>query len=165
MNSAHRSLTRRRVPLSAAAALVLLSAAGCSFTEDSDDSGAPAVPTPSPQAASVCRALHKELPTTVDGLKRRTAGPASDFTAVWGDPAVQLRCGVARPEALTASTRSAEVNGVDWLPEKQKHGYRFTTVLRRAYVEVTVPARYAPEVNPLLDLAHAVKKTVPKGVA
>lgn len=165
MNSAHRSPTRRRVPLSAAAALVLLSAAGCSFNEDSDGSAAPAVPTPSPRAASVCRALHKELPRTVDGLKRRTAEPSSDFTAVWGDPAVQLRCGVARPRALTASTESAEVNGVDWLPEKQQHGYRFTTVLRRAYVEVTVPSAYAPEVNPLLDLARAVRKTVPKGVA
>ncbi|AQW53658.1 DUF3515 domain-containing protein [Streptomyces violaceusniger] len=161
MNCAHRSLTRRLVPL----ALALVPIAGCSFIGDSDDSVALAVPSPSAQAAAVCRALHKELPSTVDGLKRGTAEPASDYTAVWGDPAVQLRCGVPRPAAMSSTTESAEVNGVAWLPEKQKDGYRFTTVLRRAYVEVTVPRKYAPEINALLDFAKAVKKTVPKGVA
>ncbi|WP_243980575.1 DUF3515 domain-containing protein [Streptomyces sp. NEAU-YJ-81] len=165
MNCAHRSLTRRLVPLSATMALALVPMAGCSFIGDSDDSVALAVPSPSAQAAAVCRALHKELPTTVNGLKRGTAEPASDYTAVWGDPAVQLRCGVPRPAAMGSKTESAEVNGVEWLPEKQKDGYRFTTVLRRAYVEVTVPGKYAPEINALLDLAKAVKKTVPKGVA
>ncbi|WP_432039077.1 DUF3515 domain-containing protein [Streptomyces cucumeris] len=165
MNSAHRTSTRRSVPLAAAAALVLCAVAGCSFTNDSDDTGAPAVPEPTKQAAAFCRALHKELPRTVNGLKRGTADPVSDFTAVWGDPAVQLRCGVSRPAAAATSTRSAGVNGVEWLPEEQDDGYRFTTVLRRAYVEVTVPEKYAPEVDPLIDLADAVKKTVPEGVA
>ncbi|WP_307821947.1 DUF3515 domain-containing protein [Streptomyces coffeae] len=165
MNSAHRSSTRKIAPLAATAALVLFSVAGCSFTEDSDDSAAPAVPKPTKQAAALCRALHKELPGTVNGLKRREPEPASEFTAVWGDPAVSLRCGVSRPAAMSASTRSAGVNGVEWLPEKRDDGYRFTTVLRRAYVEVTVPEKYAPEVDPLIDLASAVKKTVPEGVA
>ncbi|WP_432253285.1 DUF3515 domain-containing protein [Streptomyces sp. HNM1019] len=165
MNSAYRNPTRRLVPLSAAAALALMPVAGCSFTGDSDDTKASAVPSPAPRAAAMCRTLHKELPDAVNGLKRGTADPSSDYTAVWGDPAVQLRCGVPRPEAMGSKTASAEVNGVDWLPEKRDDGYRFTTVLRRAYVEVTVPRKYSPEVNPLLDLARAVKKTVPKGVA
>ena len=119
----------------------------------------------------MCRALHKDLPRTVDGLRRRTAGPASDFTAVWGDPAVRLRCGVARPKVLdpgdehySPRSEAAEVNGVDWLPRKQGDGYRFTTVLRRAFVEVTVPGKYAPEVDALIDLAGPVKKTIPMGV-
>ncbi len=146
-------------------ALALVPLAGCSFIGDSDDGVALAVPSPSAQAAAVCRALHKELPTTVNGLKQGTAKPASDYTAVWGDPAVQLRCGVPRPAAMGSTTASAEVNGVEWLPEKRKDGYRFTTVLRRAYVEVTVPKKYAPEINALIDFAKAVKKTVPKGVA
>ncbi|MGV9854170.1 DUF3515 domain-containing protein [Streptomyces endocoffeicus] len=165
MNSAHRSLARRLVPLSAAVALALVPVAGCSSTGDSDDTEALAVPTPAPQAAAICRALHKELPDAVNGLKRGTAEPASDYTAVWGDPAVQLRCGVPRPEAMGSKTDSAEVDGVEWLPEKRDDGYRFTTVLRRAYVEVTVPKKYSPEINPLVDLARAVEKTVPKGVA
>ncbi|WNE99106.1 DUF3515 domain-containing protein [Streptomyces luomodiensis] len=150
--------------MAATVALALVPVAGCSFAKDSGDADVP-VPTPSPQAVAMCRALHKELPGTVNGLERRTAEPASDYTALWGDPAVRLRCGVPRSEAMTSATESVEVNGVDWLPEKQKDGYRFTTVLRRAYVEVTVPGKYAPEINVLLDLAHAVKETVPKGVA
>ncbi|MCK7627062.1 DUF3515 domain-containing protein [Streptomyces sp. RS10V-4] len=156
---------RRRFP----AALTLLAAvsatAGCS--------SAPQVPVPSPtgEAARQCRALHRDLPRTVDGLTRGTAEPVSDFTAIWGDPAVELRCGVPKPEVLRHGSEhynpnpdSAEVNGVQWLFEKQDDGYRFTTVLRKVYVEVTVPGKYAPEVNVLPDLAPAVRSTIPAGV-
>jgi hypothetical protein len=143
---------------------VLFAAVGCSAPEV-------AVPSPEGEAAAHCRALHKELPQTVDGMERGTAEPVSDFTAMWGDPAVQLRCGVRKPAVLTAGSEhynpkadAAEVNGVEWLFEKQDDGYRFTTVLRKAYVEVNVPGKYAPEVGVLTDLADAVKKTVPAGV-
>ncbi|MGW3564065.1 DUF3515 domain-containing protein [Streptomyces sp. NPDC000941] len=171
MNSAHRSPTRRIVSTSAAAALLVLSAAGCSFIGGSDGSLSLTVPKPPAEMATLCRALHKELPKTVEGLEQRTPKPASDLTAAWGDPAIKLRCGVAKPAVLTPGTEhynpytpSADINGVQWLPEQQDDGYRFTTVLRKAYVEVTVPGKYAPEVNPLVDLANAVKKTVPEGV-
>ncbi|MEN2422166.1 DUF3515 domain-containing protein [Streptomyces rimosus] len=145
---------------------VAFAAVGCS-------SSVP-VAAPSPEGASArqCRALHEELPRTVDGLERGTADPVSDFTAVWGDPAVRLRCGVDKPAVLTPGSEhynpgadAAEVNGVEWLFEKQgDEGYRFTTVLRKTYVEVSVPGKYAPEVDVLTDLAAAVKKTVPAGV-
>ncbi|UNO39735.1 DUF3515 domain-containing protein [Streptomyces sp. MST-110588] len=151
---------------------VLFTAVGCAAQR-------PAVPVPTPRGDSVrhCRALHKELPKTLDGAGRGTAEPASDFTAVWGDPAVRLRCGVPKPEVLTPGSEhynpnadAAEVNGVEWLFEKERDqdkndiGYRFTTVLRKTYVEVTVPKEHAPEVNVLTDLADAVKKTIPAGV-
>ncbi|MFD7663299.1 DUF3515 domain-containing protein [Streptomyces sp. NPDC059788] len=130
-----------------------------------------AAPAPTGGAARQCRALQKELPRTVDGLERGTADPVSDFTAVWGDPAVRLRCGVPKPAVLTPGSEhynpgadAAEVNGVEWLFEKQDDGYRFTTVLRKTYVEVRVPGKYTPEVDVLTDLAGAVKKTVPAGV-
>lgn len=152
-------------------ALLLLSAAGCSLTGDADGSLSLTVPKPTAEAARLCRALHKELPKTVEGLKRRTPEPASELTAAWGAPAIKLRCGVGKPLDLTPGTEhydpyasSAMVDGVMWLPEQLDDGYRFTTVLRRAYVEVTVPGKYAPEVNPLVDLASAVKKNVPEGV-
>jgi hypothetical protein len=154
-----------------AAALLVLTAVGCSFTDDSDGGGAISVPTPSTSAAKLCRALHQQLPEKVNGLRRRTTKPVSDYTAAWGNPAVQLRCGVPRPAKLSPGSadynpgaEAIEVNGVSWLPQKLSGGYRFTTVLRKAYVEVTVPAKYAPEVNPLLDLAKPVGKTVPVGV-
>jgi Protein of unknown function (DUF3515) len=144
---------------------LLTAAAGCSFT---DGGGARPVPTPSARAAEMCRKLQKQLPGTVDGLDRSASGPDSDFAADWGDPAVQLRCGVPRPELLTPGSEhynptadGVEVNGVLWLPEKQDDGYRFTTSGRKAFIELTVPGEYAPEVNALTDLADAVKKTVP----
>ncbi|MFI6767156.1 DUF3515 domain-containing protein [Streptomyces sp. NPDC050355] len=160
-----RVICARRRYLALPLLTVLVGAVSCSSSEDV------AVPSPPGEAARHCRALHKELPRTVDGLARRTAEPVSDFTAIWGDPAVKLRCGVPKPDVLTYGSEhynpkadAAEVNGVEWLFEKQDDGYRFTTVLRKAYVEVTVPGKYAPEVDALTDLAGAVRKTVPKGV-
>ncbi|MGW1837370.1 DUF3515 domain-containing protein [Streptomyces sp. BBFR2] len=145
--------------------LAVLCAAGCSSAAEVTP------PAPEGAAAGYCRALHKELPGTVDGLARRSTGPASEYTAAWGDPAVQLRCGVPKPGTLTSGSEhynptadAADVNGVSWFLEKRDDGYRFTTVLRKAYVEVTVPGKYAPEVNALTDLAAAVRKTVPEGV-
>lgn len=91
------------------------------------------------------------------------------YTAVWGDPGIELRCGVPRPEVLTPGSEhynpAAEavgVNGVEWLLEEREDGYRFTTTGRSAFVELTVPAEYAPEVGVLTDLADAVKEAVPE---
>ncbi|WP_327392946.1 MULTISPECIES: DUF3515 domain-containing protein [unclassified Streptomyces] len=147
-------------------ALVALTTAACSFT---GDSAGPAAPSPSGRAAKACRALHDALPKRVDGQRSGTTEPESDYTAVWGDPAVELRCGVAEPAKLTPGNEeynptsdAVEVNGVPWLSEQRKGGYRFTTTDKVAYVEVTVPDDYAPEVNPLTDLSDAVKRTVPK---
>ncbi|MCC3770688.1 DUF3515 domain-containing protein [Streptomyces sp. UNOC14_S4] len=118
--------------------------------------------------------MHKALPDSVDGLKRRTADPESDFTAVWGDPAVSLRCGVKRPEIIRAgsttyapTTGSVEADGVEWLPERQPDGsVRCTTVHREVWVEVTLPKKVAGDagdIGALTDLADAVKKTIPFG--
>ncbi|MFD7918640.1 DUF3515 domain-containing protein [Streptomyces sp. NPDC059740] len=161
------SSSRRRslaLPLFALA----LAAAGCS---SSDGGPAVAVPHPSGDDPAHCRALAKRLPDTVAGAHRRTTDPVSPYTAAWGDPAVQLRCGVAKPEALQPGSEhynpdadSADVNGVEWLFEKQDDGYLFTTVLRKTYVAVRVPGHYSPEVDALVDLASAVRSTVPAGV-
>lgn len=156
---------RRRRCLALSVLTVLYATVSCSSSVDV------AAPSPTGEAARHCRALHENLPQTVDGLKRGDTEPVSDFTAIWGDPAVKLRCGVPKPDVLTygsehynPNANAAEVNGVEWLFEKQDDGYRFTTVLRKAYVEVAVPGKYAPEVDVLTDLAGAVKKSVPTGV-
>ncbi|MFF4601267.1 DUF3515 domain-containing protein [Streptomyces sp. NPDC001339] len=160
-----RVTSARRRYLTPPLLTVAFAAAGCAA------SGDVAAPAPTGETARYCRALHQELPRTVDGLTRGTPEPVSDFTAMWGDPAVKLRCGVPKPDVLRHGSEhynpnpdAAEVNGVGWLFEKRDDGYRFTTVLRKAHVEVTVPGEYAPEVDVLTDLADAVRKTVPKGV-
>lgn len=155
--------------LSVSAVACLSAAAVYVFAYGGGGDGHVAVPTPSAKASAICGRLHAALPAKVDGLTRRTLEPASRLTTGWGDPTVVLRCGVPRPEVLTPgsdtynpTSDAADVNGVSWLVQQlEGGGYRFTTTGRKAFVEVTVPAKYAPEVNPLTDLAAAVKKSVP----
>ncbi|OEU85852.1 hypothetical protein DB35_11915 [Streptomyces abyssalis] len=150
---------------SCAVAVTVVAAAGCT---GADDSG-PAVPSPSGKAAETCRSLSDRLPKRVDGKQRITLDPASKYTAAWGDPAIELRCGVPRPEKLSPGSEhynptaeAAEVNGVSWLLEQREGGYRFTTTGRAANVELTVPDDYAPEINALTDLAKAIRTSVPE---
>lgn len=149
-------------------AVACLSAAAVHVYASGGDDDRVAVPSPSAKTRALCAGLAAALPAEVDGLPRHTLEPASRLTAGWGDPTVVLRCGVARPEVLTPGSRTydptsdaADVNGVSWLVQRTADGYRFTTTGRVAFVEVSVPARYAPEVNPLTDLAAAVRKSVP----
>jgi hypothetical protein len=165
-------LRRRSLLVSVSAAACLSAAAVYAFASGGGDGHVKiAAPSPSAKAAALCRSLHKALPGTVDGLSRRTVEPDSVLTAGWGDPTVALRCGVPRPDVLTPgnakydpTANAAEVNGVSWLVQQLTDGYRFTTTDRAAFVEVTVPGKYAPEVNPLTDLAAAVMKTDPTGL-
>lgn len=67
-----------------------------------------------------------------------------------------------------ADAVAGAVDGVDWLMEKRDdESYRFTTANRSAYVEVTVTADRAREdTSPILvELAPAIKKTIPEGIA
>ncbi len=150
-------------------ALCLLALAGCSF---GGGTGSVAVPRPDAAAAKLCRALHRVLPGKMEGQARTTARPVSDYTAAWGSPAVVLRCGVPRPDVLTPgnahynpTTAAVEVDGVSWVPTKLSDGdVRCVTASRAAFVEVTIPRRYAGpygDVSGLTDLAAAIRRTVP----
>jgi hypothetical protein len=118
-------------------------------------------PSPSGAAAAACRALHDALPSHVAGLAARPTTPGSVTTAAWGTTPVLLRCGVGRPTGLEPTSELTTVDGVDWFPQRLTHGYRFTSVGRAAWVEVTVPAADGPEVRALVDLAPALTRTVP----
>ncbi|MDX3568892.1 DUF3515 domain-containing protein [Streptomyces bobili] len=150
---------------------LLLAAVGCS-SADGDVSAA--VPSPSATVTELCRNLDRALPSAVDEQHRRDPSPASALTAGWGNPAIILRCGVERPPKMidpkvaTGADPDAVaggVNGVNWLMEKGDDGaYRFTTASRLAYVEVTVPEGRDTS-GALIDLASAVKKAIPEGIA
>ncbi|MEU9184961.1 DUF3515 domain-containing protein [Streptomyces sp. NPDC048484] len=162
----------RRASLVGLRALVLLIAAtGCS---SADDNAPTSVPSPGTKATKLCQNLDKSLPRKVDGLDREDPEPRSALTAGWGSPAIILRCGVSRPAKMVdpevangndPTAIGGVVNGVDWLMEKRDDGAtRFTSAQRLAYVEVTVPdGRDTSSV--LVDLAGAVKKAVPEGIA
>ncbi|MGW7287983.1 DUF3515 domain-containing protein [Streptomyces sp. NPDC054847] len=151
------SFGRRSLILSAAA--VLVAAAGCSST---DASASITVPSPPAEEAALCRALDGELPDSVDGHDRDDPEPSSELTAGWGDAAIVLRCGVARPVGMSdPQGQGVEVDGVNWLLEERDDGPRFTTTYRETYVEVTLGSRYMHDIGPLTELAGPVKKTVP----
>lgn len=144
---------------------LLITVAGCS---SADDSARAAVPGPGTKVTKLCRNLDTVLPSKVDGLDRRDPEPASALTAGWGDPAIILRCGVERPEEMNDSeSDGVDVNGVGWLLQEQDSGdFLFITTLRKAYVEVTIPKdRTGDGMAPLVDLAPAIKKAVPEGIA
>jgi hypothetical protein len=136
--------------------LPLTLASGCAST--------PEVTPPLPDAtdATVCDDLMAALPEAVQQQAQHTVEPSSPYSTAWGDPAIVLRCGVGRPATYEQTAELATVNGVNWFPEQLDNGYRFTSWGRQAIVEVTVPDDYAPEVNPLVDLAPAMKATNPK---
>ena len=122
---------------------------------------APPVPSATP-AARACAALAAALPDVLDGHQARTTEPDSELTAAWADPAIVLRCGVATPPELRPTSELYTINDIDWLPVETDRGWRFTTVGLVANVEVAVPDRYQPAVNPLVDLATAITAAVPK---
>ncbi|MFF4523512.1 DUF3515 domain-containing protein [Streptomyces bluensis] len=162
---------RHRVLVGPPLLALLIVTAGCS----SSDAGDPtAVPRPDAKAAGLCRNLDGTLPDKVDGLSREDPEPRSALTAGWGGSAIILRCGVERPAKMTdpevakgsdPDAVAGGVNGVDWLMEKRDDGsYRFTCANRTAYVEVTV-AKGRDSSGALIDLAEAIKKAIPEGIA
>ena len=86
--------------------------------------------------------------------------PEAAATAAWGKPPIVLRCGVEEPPVDLSGSPAVGVDGVTWQARQLPDSYLFTTVRRVAFVEVRVPRKYAPEVNPLIDLAPVVKATV-----
>ena len=110
-----------------------------------------------------CTALQHDLPSEVDGRSSRDTTPASTRTAAWGSPAVVLRCGVARPAGLTATSELVEVNGVAWFLDERPSAYVFTATGRTAYLQVRVPSPVdrTAATAPLVDLAGPVKRSLP----
>ncbi|MEO8106444.1 MAG: DUF3515 domain-containing protein [Actinomycetes bacterium] len=122
---------------------------------------------PDPETADgasqeACADLSAELPDQIVGQESRTTSPDSAQTAAWGEPAIIMRCGVARPATLNASAQLITVDGVDWFAEELTAGYLFTATGRTAYVEVTVPDKYAPEIGPVTELSPLVANAVPQ---
>ncbi|MFJ4965736.1 hypothetical protein EES43_21570 [Streptomyces sp. ADI96-02] len=159
MTSSRRRPLRSTLLLGPSAAVLVLAAAGCSVGGASPV----AVPTPSPEAAAYCEALHAELPETVVGLRRSDPSPDSELTSGWGDGAIVLRCGVPRPAKMDdPQAEAVEADGVSWMLEQPEgSGPRFTSTYRKAYVEVTLSEEYAHDATPLAALAGPVGRAVP----
>ncbi len=118
-----------------------------------------AAPTPDAATARLCRGLR--LPATVHGQHARDVSPDSPLTAAWGSPAIALRCGVPLPAGLRPTSQLQTVNGVDWFGVPEDRPVTWTAVGRQAYVEVTIPPKYAPPGDVLIELGDEITKTIP----
>jgi hypothetical protein len=113
-----------------------------------------APPSPDTATQQACVKVFAKLPVQLGSLPPRKTDTNSSFVAAWGDPAVVLRCGVARPAALGTpqAAQLLDVNSVIWQPVPQKMQTVYTTVDRSVYIEVSVPAG-ADQPLPLLAAA------------
>lgn len=138
--------------VSAGLLLCLTALAGCGGAKV-------AVPVPSPNAkdAAICKTLSQTLPDTLAGQIRRKVSEAPELTAAWGNPSLNLRCGVNKPVTLLPTSSLITVNGIDWFAEELSAGWRFTSMNTSVFVEVTVPKDYSPEANALVDLSQSLK--------
>ncbi|HEY6749112.1 MAG TPA: DUF3515 domain-containing protein [Mycobacteriales bacterium] len=113
-----------------------------------------APPALTPAAQQACQELISALPTTLGDLPPRPVDSPSPYVVAWGDPAVTLRCGVARPPAFIATADVQQISGVTWFPERRGQTTAWTVVDRPVYVEVLVPAADAS--GPVARLSTAV---------
>lgn len=161
-NPPRRPFPRPGAGVAACLASLVLLAAGC---------GAGPVDVETRQltgkAAATCAALRKALPSTVDGANRRSVEPSDAPAAAWGDPAIVLRCGVSMPKAFTRFATCQEADGVGWfIPDEKITGrpepVTMTTIGRAVNVEVSLPEEHWPPAAAMVNLAPAIKKTVPE---
>jgi len=118
------------------------------------------VPTASAAVVvSSCRSLLASVPNELDkGVQRRpvTGDPAR--TAAWGDPAVTLRCGVAR---ATAGIGPITIDGLSFLTRNDNGITTWTTSDRTVNVAIDVPRSYAEQAYDVQPLIPAILKTLP----
>ncbi|MFC0041259.1 DUF3515 domain-containing protein [Actinomadura rayongensis] len=147
-------MSERRTRAFLAVPLLATTLAGCG-------AGAVAVPVPAADATTtrLCEGLR--LPERVHGEKLRGTSPASPLTAAWGSPAIALRCGVPLPAGLRPTSQLQDINGLSWFGVPADRPVTWTAVGRQAYVEVTVPPKYAPPGDVLIELGEAIAATIP----
>ena len=152
--------------VASAAALVVLTLAGCSSTptiDDADLSGAD---------RAACESLVDDLPDTLAGLDRREVEPVDALGAAWGDPAYVLTCGVPEPDDYEPTAECNVIEGVGWyvsddqLSDLSRDATPIALSLE-PYVEVSVPADYRTEGidRALAELAPALKEHLGEGLS
>ncbi|HEY2949025.1 MAG TPA: DUF3515 domain-containing protein [Micromonosporaceae bacterium] len=155
-------------------AFVLLNARGDGGAEPSPGPSSPraqetepvtmAAPHLDDRTAVICRALLAALPDRIRDLPRRpvTAGPEQN--AAYGDPAIQLACGGARP-AVAPTDFLLVMDGVCWRSSQSPDHTAWTTADRAVPVRVTVPADYAQPAQWVNEFSAAVVTAVPSASA
>jgi hypothetical protein len=126
-------------------------------------------PTPSALAGERCTHLNDQLPQDIESLKPRVISPRTPFVHAWGDPAIVLTCGVPLPAGYSpTSSETTAVNGISWFEQQEPDQVVWTAVSQhplgsgeRLSIRLTVPTSYQGQGAFLVDLAGALKTTLP----
>jgi hypothetical protein len=155
------------------AALVIGHASGTiGSSSPSSSPGAPlpavTVAAPPSDAAALvpCTKVLEGLPTQVYGLDARqvVSTPSSPFVVGWGNPAVVLRCGVARPKDLVPGSSALyfSATGADgpyYDVTSSGDDEIYTTIDRAVYIQISIPTKYSS--GPLPALSQIIAKAIP----
>lgn len=98
-----------------------------------------------------CSALVAALPRELAGSAARTVTNAQ--AGAWGDPAIVLRCGVAKP-TVPQTAQLLIIEGISWATTEAGDSVRWTSTSLPVPIEVLVPNAYrdtaaAQILNPL----------------
>jgi hypothetical protein len=145
------------------------------LTGTGEDSPGPRVPSPlhasapphAAEQAAPCAKVLAELPVQLGRLDPRVVHttPDTPYVVAWGDPAVVLACGAAKPKALYPGSGEQVFNAGDlagpyYMVSRSGNANVYTIIDRAPYVSITVPAKYqAAEILPAL--VGAVGKALP----
>lgn len=116
-----------------------------------------------PSPAGTCSALLAAAPDHFDGFD---AKKIDGDTARWGstrdETPLTLRCGVARPSALSPSSGLQEVYPVQWFLTEgtSDSGQAFVAVDHRPYVALWIPLNSGN--GPITDISGLIEKKLPK---
>ncbi|WP_375489792.1 DUF3515 family protein [uncultured Jatrophihabitans sp.] len=140
--------------------------------------GTPTTPSPSATAGPVtaaapplaqqqtanCAKVLAKLPVSLDGLPPRVVHttPDTPFVVAWGNPAVVLRCGVAKPAQLHpgSAVQYRVINDLAFVLGLGKKAAIYTSVDRAPCVSVDFPAGVQPATY-LPTVAAAIKAALP----
>jgi Protein of unknown function (DUF3515) len=159
-------------------ALGLAGGGGPDSTKNPTTGSLPAITVAAPPNGTAesdsCTKVLEQLPVQLQVGKQTLSPrvvhttPDSPFVVAWGDPAVVLSCGAARPKDLHAGSSADFVSagpetGPFYDVTSSDGADVFTTVDRAAYVAVTIPGKYqgSSVMPPLSDaIAHALPTPV-----
>jgi hypothetical protein len=124
-------------------------------------------PTDSSSATvTTCAQVISAMPLRLDGqdLRRTVSNPPSSSIVAWGDPAIVLRCGVARPADLVPGSSAQFISvtgqrGPYYDVKSNGDANVYTTVDRAVYIDLTIPSKYL-SAPPLPTVSDAIARVL-----
>ena len=111
-------------------------------------------------ADRLCPQLVKALPPLLVGEQARKVRSDSPYVRAWGDPAVVLVCGVARPAKFVVGASIIQIDQVQWFVDtSDPDTVVWTAVDRPVYVQVRVPS--STDSASVTELTGTISKVLP----